>query len=144
RRLAAVAGVSVLCTALLWLRTDHLTPAGPYFGLPWDHHMYIYMASHGPLSFHVAPYAWRILGPSLVWAIPFGVQAGFQVVTLASIALTAVLTWVPCRRLGSPPRWRPRGCSCTSAWATPRSGRSSTSGSRTRSRCCSWSGRSCS
>ena len=42
-----MAGVSVLCTALLWLRTDHLTPASPYFGLPWDHHMYIFMASHG-------------------------------------------------------------------------------------------------
>jgi len=100
RRLAAVAGLSALCTALLWLRTDHLTPGSPYFGLPWDHHMYIFMATHGPLSFHVAPFGWRVLGPLAVWALPGGVQGGFQALAVASVALTGVALWAVCRRLG--------------------------------------------
>jgi len=95
-----VAGLSALCTALLWLRTDHLTPASPYFGLPWDHHMYIFMATHGPLSFHVAPFNWRILGPLAAWVLPGGVEGGFQALTVASVALTGVAVWALCWRLG--------------------------------------------
>ena len=103
RRLAAVAGLSALCAALLWLRTDHLTPASPYFGLPWDHHMYLFMATHGPFSFHVAPYCWRVLVPFVVWALPFSAQAGFTAVTLAAVVLTGVAVWAVCWRLGLGP-----------------------------------------
>ncbi len=103
RRLLQAAGLAAVCTALLWLRTDHLTPGSPYFGLPWDHHMYIAMAVGGPLDFHVAPYAWRILGPALVWALPFGAQLGFQVVTVAGVWGTGVAVWALLTRLGFRP-----------------------------------------
>jgi hypothetical protein len=100
RRLALAAGVAFACTLLLWFRTDHLTPGRPEFGLPWDHHMYIFMAQHGPFSLHVAPYGWRVLVPALVWASPFGAQTGFEVLTFVAIWLTGVVIWVVCVRLG--------------------------------------------
>ncbi|MFL5798149.1 MAG: hypothetical protein ACJ77A_09475 [Actinomycetota bacterium] len=106
RRLLRAAGLAAVCTALLWLRTDHLTLGSPYFVLPWDHHMYIAMAVGGPLDFHVAPYAWRILGPALVWAMPFGAQLGFQIVTLVCVWGTGVAVWALLARLG----FRPELC----------------------------------
>jgi hypothetical protein len=106
RGLLQAAGLAAACTALLWFRTDHLTPGTTYFPLPWDHHMYIAMAVHGPLDFHIAPYAWRILGPALVWAMPFDAQLGFQVVTVVSVWATGVAMWVLLGRLG----FRPELC----------------------------------
>jgi hypothetical protein len=106
RRLAQAAGLAAVCTALLWLRTDHLTPGSAYFGLPWDHHMYIAMAVGGPLDFHIAPYAWRILGPALVWAMPFDAQLGFQIVTVVGVWGTGMAVWVLLTRLG----FRPELC----------------------------------
>ena len=97
RDLLLAAGVAALCTGLLWFRTDHLTPGTPYFALPWDHHMYIAMAVHGPFGFHIAPYGWRVLAPALVWAMPFSAQLGFQLVTVWA---TGVAVWVLLRRLG--------------------------------------------
>jgi hypothetical protein len=94
------AAVAAVCTALLWFRTDHLTTHSPYFALPWDHHMYIWMAEHGPFSFHIAPYGWRVLAPALVWAMPFEPQLGFQIVSIAAVWGTGVAVWVLLRRLG--------------------------------------------
>ncbi|MDP9341800.1 MAG: hypothetical protein M3Q23_06785 [Actinomycetota bacterium] len=98
--LLTVALLSLGCTALLWLRTDRLVPGTPLFSLPWDHHMYISMAQHGPFGFHIAPYNWRVLGPVIVWALPLGVQGGFQVVTFLSVWLTGLLVVVLLERLG--------------------------------------------
>ena len=100
RHVLAAAGLAAVCTALLWFRTDHLTPGTAYFGLAWDHHMYIAMAQDGPFGFHIAPYNWRVLGPALVWAMPFSTQAGFQVVSLLGVWGTGVAVWVLLRRLG--------------------------------------------
>jgi len=100
RQVVGAVAISAICTALLWFRTDHLTPGTPYFGLNWDHHMYIAMATGGPLDFHIAPYNWRILGPALVWAMPFATQAGFQIVTIAGVFGTGVAVWFLLRRLG--------------------------------------------
>ena len=36
--------------------------------------MYIAMAQGSPFDFHIAPYGWRVLGPALVWAMPFSTQ----------------------------------------------------------------------
>ncbi|HEY7280608.1 MAG TPA: hypothetical protein VID47_03340 [Actinomycetota bacterium] len=103
RDLLLAAGVAALCTALLWFRTDHLTPGTPYFGLPWDHHMYIAMAVHGPFGFHIAPYGWRVLAPALVWAMPFPAQPGFQLVSIVTVWGTGVAVWVLLRRFGFDP-----------------------------------------
>jgi hypothetical protein len=100
RALLQAGGLAAVCTALLWLRTDHLGIGSPSFALPWDHHMYIAMAVGGPFDFHIAPYAWRILGPSLVWAMPFSAQLGFQVVTVVGVWGTGVAMWVLLGRLG--------------------------------------------
>ena len=85
---------------LLWFRTDHLTPGRPEFGLPWDHHMYIFMAQHGPFGLHVAPYGWRVLAPAIAWTSPFGVQWSFEVLTFVAIWVTGVVIWLVCVRLG--------------------------------------------
>jgi hypothetical protein len=103
RRLALAGAVAFACTLLLWFRTDHLTPGRPEFGLPWDHHMYIFMAQHGAFSFHVAPYGWRVLAPALVWASPFGVQTGFELLTFLAIWATGSVIWLICIRLGFRP-----------------------------------------
>jgi hypothetical protein len=100
RQVLGAAAIAAMCTALLWFRTDHLTPGTPYFGLPWDHHMYIAMAVGGPFDFHIAPYGWRVLGPALVWAMPFSTQLGFQIVTIAGVWGTGLAVWVLLRRLG--------------------------------------------
>jgi hypothetical protein len=103
RRLAQIAAFSLVCTTLLWFRTDHLTARSPQFALPWDHHMYIFMARHGPFGFHVAPYCWRVLAPAVVWASPFGVRTGFEVLTFTAIWIAGVAVWFACERL----RFRP-------------------------------------
>jgi hypothetical protein len=100
RGLAQAAGLAAVCTALLWLRTDHLTPGSAYFPLPWDHHMYIAMATGGPFAFHIAPYCWRVLAPAIVWALPFSTELGFQLVSTLSVWGTGLAVWVLLRRLG--------------------------------------------
>ncbi|HXJ65439.1 MAG TPA: hypothetical protein VNN79_16910, partial [Actinomycetota bacterium] len=92
--------IAAVCTALLWFRTDHLISGSPYFELPWDHHMYIYMAQHNPIDFHIAPYGWRILVPSIVWATHLSLPLGFQLVTLLSVWGTGLAVWALQRRLG--------------------------------------------
>jgi len=103
RHLFEIGALSLVCTTVLWFRTDHLTPVSPQFALPWDHHKYIFMAQHGPFGFHVAPYCWRVLAPALVWAPPFGVRTGFEVLAFAVIWITGVAVWFLCERLGFRP-----------------------------------------
>jgi uncharacterized membrane protein len=62
--------------------------------------MYIFMAQHGPFGLHVAPYGWRVLAPAVVWASPFGVQTGFEVLTFLTLWITGVVIWLICVRLG--------------------------------------------
>jgi hypothetical protein len=50
-------GLAFAATLLLWLRVAHLTPDIRGFAKVGDHHVYIYMATHGVFGFHIAPYA---------------------------------------------------------------------------------------
>jgi hypothetical protein len=50
---------------------------------------------HGASSWHER----RLLGPLLVRALPLDAQAGFLVLTLVSLALTSLLTWLAAREV---------------------------------------------
>jgi hypothetical protein len=98
RRSAIVEHVAVTVLAsmvtLVWLLTgEQLTYSNPIFPEPWDHHKYLAMASGGIGDFHIAPFCWRIGKPLLAKALPFELQTGFIVITVASVALIAVLVY---------------------------------------------------
>jgi hypothetical protein len=77
--------------ALVWL-----IPAAPMTG---DGQHYIEFVrnnlQHGASSWHER----RLLGPIIVRAMPLDAQDGFFVLTTASLALTALLTWLAAREL---------------------------------------------
>lgn len=87
------AALSALIVSALLLFTDLKTTGTAAFADPgWDRHLYIQMASNNPLDFHLAPFGWRILVPSLASLSPFGLQASFLAVTLfAAWAIGPVL-----------------------------------------------------
>src|SRR5689334_23992210 len=90
-RVAAAALALILggLAVLVWL-----IPAAPMTG---DGQYYIEFVrnglQHGASSWHER----RLLGPLIVRAIPLDAQAGFFVLTTASLALTALLTWAAAR-----------------------------------------------
>src|ERR1700682_468368 len=80
-------GLIVLGLAgLVWL-----IPAAPMTG---DGQYYIQFVrnnlQHGASSCHER----RVLGPLIVRAMPLDAQAGFFVLTMVSLAITALLTWL--------------------------------------------------
>ncbi|MBV9172160.1 MAG: hypothetical protein JOZ81_18975 [Chloroflexi bacterium] len=83
--LRALALVALGLAALVWL-----IPAAPMTG---DGQHYIEFVrnglQHGASSWHER----RLLGPLIVRAMPIDAQPGFLVLTLASLAATAVLMW---------------------------------------------------
>src|SRR5207248_5573890 len=76
---------------LVWL-----IPAAPMTG---DGQYYIQFVrnglQHGASSWHER----RLLGPLIVRAMPLDAQDGFFVLTTASLAVTALLTWLAAREL---------------------------------------------
>ena len=52
-----------------------------------------HLSLHGASSWHER----RLLGPLIVRALPLDAQDGFFVLTLASLAATALLTWLAAR-----------------------------------------------
>ena len=91
-RLARAIGlIAVGLGALVWL-----IPAAPMTG---DGQHYIAFVrnnlQHGASSWHER----RLLGPLLVRAMPVDAQDGFFILTMVSIALTALLTWLAAREL---------------------------------------------
>src|SRR5215471_20898848 len=84
---ATIAGIALL----VWL-----IPAAPMTG---DGQYYIQFVrnglQHGASSWHER----RLLGPLLVRAMPLDAQPGFFVLTFASLAATALLTWLAARAL---------------------------------------------
>ena len=78
--------VVLALTGGLWCRTSLLTADHPWFSEPWDHHKYIYMATHGLFELRVAPFCWRIGLPTLVKALPLPVEAAFMLVAFSSVA----------------------------------------------------------
>jgi hypothetical protein len=83
--LRALALVGVGLAALVWL-----VPAAPMTG---DGQHYIEFVrnglQHGASSWHER----RLLGPLIVRAMPIDAQQGFLILTLASLAVTALLMW---------------------------------------------------
>lgn len=77
--------------ALVWL-----IPAAPMTG---DGQYYIQFVrnglQHGASSWHER----RLLGPLIVYALPLDAQPGFLVLTLTSLAASALLTWLAARDL---------------------------------------------
>ncbi len=92
RELSEVILVSFILLTILFLRTDKLLFSNPNFYLPWDHHKYIEMA-RDPFTFHIAPYCWRILVPTIAYLIPTGVQNSFLLITSISIFLTSIIIY---------------------------------------------------
>jgi hypothetical protein len=87
----AVALIAAGLAALVWL-----IPAAPMTG---DGQHYIEFVrnglQHGASSWHER----RLLGPLLVRAMPLDAQDGFFVLTVASLAVTALLTWLAAREV---------------------------------------------
>jgi len=100
RELALLAALVLLLMGLLWIRTDKLVPSDPSFSLPRDHHIYAFMATHPIGSFHIAPWGWRLVGSALAPLFPGSLAAGFQVLTLTALSLTALTLFFIARALG--------------------------------------------
>ena len=65
----------------------------PHFKNIWDHHKYLWMAKNNPLDFHIAPFCWRILVPSLAKILPFGVENNFKLIAFLSVMFTGFFTF---------------------------------------------------
>jgi hypothetical protein len=90
RRAAAVAA-SLSLTIALALRANLWTQGTFAFSTPADHHKYLYMATHGPLSFHLAAYGWRPGLPLLIRLSPFNAQWSFFAIAFLSIWLVGIV-----------------------------------------------------
>jgi hypothetical protein len=102
RELLLVSSITLVLLAILLSTTERMTRTHPAFASPWDHHVYIDMASNGPKA-HVPALCWRILMPYIARHLPFGLEAGFFSITLASICVTSVATYYLSKRvMGSP------------------------------------------
>jgi hypothetical protein len=95
-RAAALVGVGL--AALVWL-----IPAAPMTG---DGQHYIEFVrnglQHGASSWHER----RLLAPLIVRALPLDAQDGFFVLTVVSLALTAILTWMAASEVLIGDHWR--------------------------------------
>jgi len=90
---AFVAATSFLVLVGILLRTTMLVYSNPEFLTPVDHHKYIYMATHNPFNFHIAPFCWRILNPLLAKLLPLNIQNSFLVLTFVQLWLSAIITY---------------------------------------------------
>ena len=100
RELVPLIVLVLVLIGLLWVRTAKLVPSDPAYGLPRDHHMYVFMSTHPVGSLHVAPWGWRLLGPAFAPLFPGSVTVGFQVLAVAALSLTALAMLLIVRSLG--------------------------------------------
>jgi hypothetical protein len=92
---------SAFAVAILWLRTDLKTIGTVAFADPgWDRHLYIELAREEPFDFRLAPYCWRVLAPWLAKALPFGLQASFQTVTVVALVAGGLAGYALIRAVG--------------------------------------------
>jgi hypothetical protein len=98
--LVLLTALVLLLVGLLWVRTVKLVPSDPTYSLPRDHHMYAFMASHPVGSLHIAPWGWRVLGPTLAPLFPGSVMVGFQVLAVGALSLAALAMLLVVRALG--------------------------------------------
>lgn len=97
-----VAALGLLLMGLQLARTRLLTPDNPDFNVPQDLQNYLFMAQHGALTLHIAPYGWRIGLPLLVSFLPMDRAAGSFVVNFVSLWLIAVVVYYLIRQFAFP------------------------------------------
>lgn len=95
-----VAVVAFLGLAAVLVRTDRMTDSDPDYAMPWDQHKYMFMASHNPFDFHIAPFGWRVLNPLLAKTLPFNVATSFAILSFVGLWLTAIVMYFVLRRMG--------------------------------------------
>jgi hypothetical protein len=92
---------SAAAVAILWYRTDLKTMGTAAFADPgWDRHLYIELARRAPFDFRLAPYCWRVLAPWLAKALPLGLQASFQTVTVVALVAGGLAVYALIRAVG--------------------------------------------
>jgi len=95
--LLVTAAALVVVTALA-SRTVPLTERASEFSQPWDHHKYLWMATHDPFGFHVAPFCWRVATPLIVKALPFAATTAFALATFVALWFTGVAVYFLARK----------------------------------------------
>jgi hypothetical protein len=93
RELALPLVLSLLLTTALLFGARFVVPGHPNYAKPWDHHKYIWMATDGPLDFHIAPFCWRILVPALAKALPFDLEWSFFLLAFAGVWMTGMVVY---------------------------------------------------
>jgi hypothetical protein len=95
--------LALVLTLITMQRTLLVRPGVPEFENPWDHHKYLYMAQHGPWSFHIAPFCWRILAPLIAMVMPFQTMTNFVILGILATAAAGVAVFYVVREAGFPP-----------------------------------------
>lgn len=84
----------------LFVRTTRMTYSHAEFEHPWDHHVYIEMATDQPLAPHAPPFGWRILNPLLAKLLPFDLLTNFMVLSFIALWMTGTVTYFMLRKAG--------------------------------------------
>ena len=94
KAIVAVFALSFLITIAIRARTDVIHPGSPTWDLPYDHHKYLYVATHPLGSFHIQPTCWRIGVPLTTRLLPFSAYRSFDILTIFFLALSGGLVYV--------------------------------------------------
>lgn len=98
REMLYVALLACGLTGLLWIRTRKLTVGSQGFRQVGDDHIYRYMADHAIGTFHIAPWSWRLLVPTLAHYMPMSIQMNFEIIAFLSVALTGIVIFCILRK----------------------------------------------
>jgi hypothetical protein len=98
RELLIVCLIGLAVLAIAYQRTAPMDPAT--FAQPWDHHKYIYIAQHGPLGFHIAPFCWRFLHPVVAGSLPWTLDVNFMALAMLETFLAGILIYYLGRAAG--------------------------------------------
>lgn len=94
KAIVAVFALSFLITIAIRVRTDVIHPGGPNWDEPYDHHKYLYVATHPLGSFHIQPTCWRIGVPLATRLLPFSAYRSFDILTIFFLALSGGMVYV--------------------------------------------------
>jgi hypothetical protein len=98
RELLIVCLIGLAVLAVAYWRTAPMDPQT--FAQPWDHHKYIYIAQHGPLGFHIAPFCWRFLHPLVAGSLPWSLDVNFKILVMLETFLAGILVYYLGRAAG--------------------------------------------
>ena len=93
--------LGLILTLAVLLRSTHLTYNDLSFAKPRDHHKYIEMALNGTIDFHIAPFCWRVLAPTLAGLLPFDLEVNFMIVTCIGLWGAGVTVYYLSKRVSS-------------------------------------------